>query len=142
MQGLEYYIRRNTKLELVIHEMIDLVGRIENKHDQYEEYLENYDKIERETLENFARVVIDDSSFSVKGILPRIQNLASGPGGNEFRVLGNKGLLELIAIDMEVSQFFMIFFCIIGYNGSLFINLVYLQTFTTAENIKSLVHLL
>lgn len=104
MQGLEYYIRRNTKLELVIHEMIDLVSRVEHKHDQYEEYLQNYDKVERETLENFARGVIDDSSFSIKGMLPRIQNLVGGPSGNEFRVLGNKGLLELIANDMEVSD--------------------------------------
>ena len=102
MQGLEYYIRRNTKLELVIHEMIDLVSRIENKHDQYEEYLDNYDKIEQETLENFARGVIDDSSFSVKGMIPRIQNLINGPDLNELRQLGNKGLLELIANDMQV----------------------------------------
>lgn len=102
MQGLEIYIRRSTKLELVVHEMIDLVNRIETKHDQYEEYLDHYDKIEQQTLESFARGIIDDSSFSVKGIIPRIQNLVNGPAGNEFRQLGNKGLLELIANDMEV----------------------------------------
>lgn len=103
MQGLEYYIRFNTKLELVIHEMIDLVSRIENIHDQYEEYVTHYDDIERDTLENFARGVIDDSSLSVKGMLPRIQSLVGGPSGNEFRVLGNRGLLELIANDMKAS---------------------------------------
>lgn len=103
MQGLEYYIRSNTKLELVIHEMIDLVSRIENIHSQYEEYVTHFDDIERETLENFARGVIDDSSLSVKGMLPRIQSLVGGPSGNEFRVLGNRGLLELIANDMKVS---------------------------------------
>lgn len=103
MQGLEYYIRSNTKLELVIHEMIDLVSRIENIHSQYEEYVAHYDDIERDTLENFARGVIDDSALSVKGMLPRIQSLVGGPSGNEFRVLGNRGLLELIANDMKVS---------------------------------------
>lgn len=103
MQGLENYIRSNTKLELVIHEMIDLVSRIENIHDQYEEYISHYDSIERDTLENFARGVIEDSSLSVKGMLPRIQSLVSGPTGHEFRVLGNRGLLELIANDMKVS---------------------------------------
>lgn len=103
MQGLEYYIRSNTKLELVIHEMIDLVSRIENIHHQYEEYVEHYKEIERETLENFARGVIDDSALSVKGMLPRIQRLLGGPTGNEFRVLGNRGLLELIANDMKAS---------------------------------------
>lgn len=103
MQGLEYYIRSNTKLELVIHEMIDLVSRIENIHSQYEEYVTHFDDIERETLENFARGVIDDSALSVKGMLPRIQSLVGGPSGNEFRVLGNRGLLELIANDMKVS---------------------------------------
>lgn len=103
MQGLEYYIRSNTKLELVIHEMIDLVSRIGNIHDQYEEYVVHYDDIERETLENFARGVIEDSALSVKGMLPRIQRLVGGPTGNEFRVLGNRGLLELMANDMKVS---------------------------------------
>jgi hypothetical protein len=111
MQGLEYYIHTNTKLELVIHEMIDLVNRVENFHDQYEEYVEHYDTVERSTLENFARGVVDDSALSVKGMLPRIQGLISGPTGNEFRVLGNRGLLELIASDMEVSTTF--FFLII-----------------------------
>lgn len=105
MQGLEYYIRTNTKLELVIHEMIDLVSRIENIHDQYDEYVAHYDQIERETLEKFARGVIEDSSLSVKGMLPRIQSLVGGPSGNEFRVLGNRGLLELIAVDMKASLF-------------------------------------
>lgn len=105
MQGLEYYIRFNTKLELVIHEIIDLVSRIENIHDQYEEYVAHYDDIERETLENFARGVIDDSALSVKGMLPRIQSLVGGPSGNEFRVLGNRGLLELIANDMKASKY-------------------------------------
>lgn len=103
MQGLEYYIRSNTKLELVIHEMIDLVSRVGNIHDQYEEYVAHYDNIERETLENFARGVIEDSALSVKGMLPRIQRIVGGPTGNEFRVLGNRGLLELIANDMKVS---------------------------------------
>jgi hypothetical protein len=104
MEGLEYYIRSNTKLELVIHEMIDLVNRVENFHDQYEEYVEHHDYVERSTLTNFARGVIDDSPLSVKGMLPRIQNLIGGPAGNEFRVLGNRGLLELIASDMNVSN--------------------------------------
>lgn len=103
MQGLENYINSNTKLQLVIHEVIDLISRIENIHDQYEEYVANYDKVERETLENFARFVTDDSSASVKGMIPRIQNLISGPAGNEFRVLGNRGLLELIANDLKVG---------------------------------------
>jgi hypothetical protein len=103
MQGLEYYIRSNTKLELVIHEMIDLVSRVENIHERYEEYVTHYDYIERDTLESFARGVIEDSALSVKGMLPRIQSLISGPSGSEFRVLGNRGLLELIALDMKAS---------------------------------------
>lgn len=103
MQGLEYYIRSNTKLELIIHEVIDLVSRVENTHDRYEEYVKHYDDIERDTLESFARGVLEDSALSVKGMLPRIQSLISGPSGNEFRVLGNRGLLELIAIDMKVK---------------------------------------
>lgn len=103
MQGLGYYIRSNTKLELVIHEMIDLVSRIENIHAQYEEYVEHYEDIERDTLHNFARGVTDDGPLSVKGMLPRIQSLVGGPSGNEFRVLGNRGLLELIANDMKAS---------------------------------------
>lgn len=103
MQGLESYIRLNTKLELAIHEMIDLIGRIENSYHIYEEYIEHHDFIERSTLESFARGIIEDSSMSVKGILPRIQSVVSGPAGSEFRALGNRGLLELIAADLEAS---------------------------------------
>lgn len=103
VQGLESYIRSNTKLELVIHEMIDLVSRVNLIHDQYVEYVEHYDQIERETLENFAQSVINDGSLSVKGMLPRIQSLWSGPRSNDFRVLGNRGLLELIATDLQVN---------------------------------------
>lgn len=84
--------------------MIDLVNRVENYHEQYEEYVEHYDTVERSTLENFAKSIVDDSPLSVKGMLPRIQRLVSGPGGNEFRVLGNRGLLELISADMNVSK--------------------------------------
>lgn len=104
MQGLEFYIRSNTKLELVIHEMIDLVSRIENVHTTYEEYVAHYGGIERDTLESFAKGIIEDSSFSVKGIISRIQSLLGGPSGNDFRALGNRGLLELIANDMKVSK--------------------------------------
>lgn len=111
MQGLEFYIRSNTKLELVIHEMVDLVSRIENVHSQYEEYVAYYDGIQRDTLENFAKGIIEDSSFSVKGMLPRIQSLLGGPSGNEFRVLGNRGLLELIANDMRVNILLIIQIC-------------------------------
>lgn len=109
MQGLEYYIRGSTKLDLVIHEMIDLVTRIENIHDQYKEYVEHYENIERDTLESFARGIIEDSTLSVKGMLPRIQGLVGGPTGNEFRVLGNRGLLELIANDMKASSYLTVY---------------------------------
>lgn len=111
MQGLEFYIRSNTKRELVIHEMVDLVSRIENVHSQYEEYVAYYDGIQRDTLENFAKGIIEDSSFSVKGMLKRIQSLLEGPSGNEFRVLGNRGLLELIANDMRVNILLIIQIC-------------------------------
>ncbi|CRK92910.1 CLUMA_CG006339, isoform A [Clunio marinus] len=104
MQGLESYIRTNTKLELAIHEMIDLVTRIESIHNHYEEYVEHFDHFERDTLEKFARAVIEENAVSVKGILPRIQSLVGGPSGNEFRILGNRGLLELIAIDMKAKK--------------------------------------
>jgi hypothetical protein len=103
MQGLEYYIRTNTKLELVIHELIDLVSRIETTHERYEEYVMHYDVIERDTLESFARGAIEDNAMSVKGMLPRIQRLVGGPSSNDFRVLGNRGLLELISVDMKAS---------------------------------------
>lgn len=105
MQSLETYVKLNTKLELVIHEMFDLVSRVEIAHAQYEQYVEHYDLIERETLENFARRIVDDSSLSVKGMLPRINSLVSGPSAKEFKILGNRGLLDLIAADLQVTSF-------------------------------------
>ena len=101
MKELIYYIRSSTKLELVIHEMIDLVSRIENIHDQYEEYVAHYDNFERDTLESFARGVIEDNALSVKGMLPRIQRLVGGPTVNEFRVLGNHGVFQQMSNDLK-----------------------------------------
>jgi hypothetical protein len=83
--------------------MIDLVNSVESLHDQYEEYVENRDKIERVTLESFAQGIIEDSTTSVKGMLSRIQKILSGPSSNDFRALGNRGLLELLAKDMKVN---------------------------------------
>ena len=109
MQTLESYVKLNTKLELVIHEMFDLVSRVEIAHAQYVEYVEHYDHLERSTLESFARGVVEDSSLSVKGMIPRINALVSGPTTHEFKILGNRGLLTLIAADLEVTSFSLCF---------------------------------
>lgn len=100
-------MNRNTKLQLIVHELIDLIARIDTAHGRYNDYIEHYDRLETTTLESFAKGVIEDSSISVKGVLPRIHALVIGPGSVDFRVLGNRGLLELIAEDLRVS--FVIF---------------------------------
>jgi hypothetical protein len=102
-EGLEVYLNRNTKLQLIVHELVDLISRIDTAHGRYEDYIEHYNSLESATLESFARGVIEDSSISVKGIIPRIHALVMGPSNVDFRVLGNRGLLELIAEDLRVS---------------------------------------
>lgn len=110
-EGLEIYMKRNTKLELIVHELLDLISRIDTAFNRYNDYLEYRESLERLTLESFALSVIEDGSSSVKGIVPRIHGLVMGPSSADFRVLGNRGLLELIAEDLEVSfcSFFRIF---------------------------------
>lgn len=104
-EGLEIYMKRNTKLELIVHELVDLISRIDIAFNRYNDYLEYRESLERLTLESFALRVIEDGSTSVKGIIPRIHGLVMGPSSADFRVLGNRGLLELIAEDLEVSSF-------------------------------------
>lgn len=96
-------MRINQKLEFSIHELVELVNSIENLHEQYQEYIDHQDTIERQTLESFARALIEDSRSSVKGLLARIQKILSGPSSSDLRALGNVGLLELIAQDMKVK---------------------------------------
>lgn len=103
VQRLESYLRLNQKLEFSIHELIELVNAVENLHEQYQEYVDHQDTIERQTIESFARGLIEDSTTSVKGLLVRIQKILSGPSSNDLRALGNVGLLELIAQDMKVN---------------------------------------
>lgn len=102
-EGLEIYMKRNTKLELIVHELVDLISRVDISFNRYNDYLSYRESLERHTLESFATGVIEDSSISVKGIIPRIHGLVMGPASADFRVLGNRGLLELIAEDLEVN---------------------------------------
>lgn len=107
IQRLETFLRLNQKLEFSIQELISLVNSVESLHDQYQEYIDHQDSIERQTLESFARGLIEDSTSSVKGMLVRIQKVLTGPSSNDLRALGNVGLLQLIAQDMKVNQCFL-----------------------------------
>lgn len=102
VQRLETYLRLNQKLEFSIHELVELVNAVESLNEQYQEYIDHQDTIERQTLESFARGLIEDSPSSVKGMLVRIRKILSGPSNSDLRALGNVGLLELIAQDMKV----------------------------------------
>lgn len=89
------------------------MNSIEILHDQYQEYIDHQDTIETQTIESFARSLIEDSSSSVKGMLVRIQKVLNGPSSNDLRALGNVGLLQLIAQDMKVGNSVFLFNIII-----------------------------
>lgn len=89
------------------------MNSIEILHDQYQEYIDHQDTIETQTIESFARSLIEDSSSSVKGMLVRIQKVLNGPSSNDLRALGNVGLLQLIAQDMKVGKSVFLFNIII-----------------------------
>lgn len=100
IDSITSYVGANTKLELQLHDLADLVHRINTQDAKMQSYVSNYHDLERFTLEGFAHWIIAQDTTSVQGLLDRIHLLTTG--SVDFENLGNVGVLQLLADRMEV----------------------------------------
>lgn len=94
------FVGSNTKLELQLHDLDDLLNRIKTQDEKMQSYLSNYNHLERFTLEGFAHWITAQDTMSVQGLLDRIHLLVTG--STDFDNVGNVGVLQLLASRMEV----------------------------------------
>lgn len=80
-------------------------------------YVSNYHDLERFTLEGFAHWIIAQDTMSVQGLLERIHLLVTG--STDFDNIGNVGVLQLLADNMEVidERILFYFFNVFFYDG-------------------------
>lgn len=102
------FVGSNTKLELKIHDLSDLLNRIKTKDDLMQSYLSHYNDLEKFTLESFAQWATAQDTMSVQGLLERIHLLSTG--SIDFENIGNVGILQLLADNMEVITVFSFLF--------------------------------
>lgn len=100
VESVTSFVGANTKLELKLHDLDDLLNRIQTQDDKMQSYVSNYHDLERFTLEGFAHWIIAQDTMSVQGLLERIHLLATG--STDMENIGNVGVLQILADQMEV----------------------------------------
>lgn len=100
VESITSFVGANTKLELKLHDLSDLVNRIQTQDEKMQSYVSNYHDLERFTLEGFAHWIIAQDTMSVQGLLERIHQLVTG--SMDFEHIGGVGVLQLLADNMEV----------------------------------------
>lgn len=100
-------------MELELHDLADLVHRINTQDAKMQSYVSNYHDLERFTLEGFAHWIIAQDTTSVQGLLDRIHLLTTG--STDFENLGNVGVLQLLADRMEVIKANFIFYFLFSF---------------------------
>jgi hypothetical protein len=100
-ESFNRFMKRNTKIELSMHELAGLMYRISSMERKMHEIAENRETLEHTTLENFANMVVSSEATSVDGLLDRIHVLVTG--FVDFESFGYKGILRMVADDLNVS---------------------------------------
>lgn len=100
IESVTNFVGSNTKLELQLHDLDDLLNRIKTQDEKMQSYLSNYQHLERFTLEGFAHWITAQDTMSVQGLLDRIHLLVTG--STHLDNIGNVGVLQLLARSMEV----------------------------------------
>lgn len=84
--------------------------RINTQDAKMQSYVSNYHDLERFTLEGFAHWIIAQDTTSVQGLLDRIHLLTTG--STDFENLGNVGVLQLLAEQMQVIDETLLLLCL------------------------------
>ncbi|KAJ2948863.1 hypothetical protein O0L34_g5789 [Tuta absoluta] len=92
-------VGRGARLELRLHEITDLLGRVTSADRQMREYVRYQKDLEPATLEDFAEWCVSHDPGALPGLLERIHSLIVPPHKN---LLG-RGLLQLVVDDLQVG---------------------------------------
>lgn len=101
MESISDFIQSDTKLELHIHELADLLNRIRSQSKVMRSFIAHYHDLERSTLEDFATRATAQDTMSIPGLLDRIHLLATG--SDDLENFGNVGVFQLLAKSMQVK---------------------------------------
>lgn len=102
IEKIEDFVKSNTKLELQIHELTDMMNRITVHDNVMREYSLNLKTLEQNTIVNFAEFIVSPNSIGVQALLDRIHLLMTGTA--DLRSIGSTGLFNLIGKNMQVSS--------------------------------------
>lgn len=89
---------KQTRLELRLHEMSDLLNRVSWSNRQMREYVGLQEELERSTLQDFAEWCVSHDPGALPGLLERVHALVVPPHKN---LLG-RGILQLLMDDLQV----------------------------------------
>lgn len=89
---------KGTRVELRLHDLADLLGRISSANRIMLEYVGLQEELERSTLQDFAEWCVSHEPNALPGLMERVHAMVVPPNRN---LLG-RGLLEMILEDLQV----------------------------------------
>ncbi|VVC93972.1 unnamed protein product [Leptidea sinapis] len=89
--------RRETRLELRLHELGDLLSRVAAAERQMRDYVRLQRELERSTLQDFAAWCVSHEPRALSGLLERVHALVRPP----HQYLLGRGILQLMLEDLE-----------------------------------------
>lgn len=101
IESITENIASNTKLQLNLHELADLLSRIRSQHKVMRSFANNKNDFERSTLVQFAEWTTAHDTVAIQGLLDRVHTLVVG--SDELRNLGKIGTLEMLQAELEAS---------------------------------------
>ncbi|XP_038209829.1 uncharacterized protein LOC119830767 isoform X1 [Zerene cesonia] len=90
-------VGKGARLELRLHEMADLLSRVDSANRMMRDYVKLQQELERRTLEDFADWCVSHDRGALPGLMERIHALIVPP----YKHLFARGLMDLIVDDLE-----------------------------------------
>lgn len=103
IESIREYMKSNTKLDLAVHELMDLMNRIAAQSRMLRHYTEHREELEQITLETTATWIVSPNIGAVQGILNRIHLLVTG--SSDLKYFGKNSLLEMLVDELQVRNF-------------------------------------
>uniref|UniRef100_A0A336MDK9 CSON015015 protein n=1 Tax=Culicoides sonorensis TaxID=179676 RepID=A0A336MDK9_CULSO len=110
IESIKEHMKDNTKLDLAIHELMDLMNRISAQSKMLRHYTEHRDELEQVTLETTATWIVSPNIGAVQGILNRIHLLVSG--SSDLKYFGKNSLLEMLVEQLELKLQQLVMVCL------------------------------
>lgn len=107
IESIKEHMKANTKLDLAVHELMDLMNRIAAQSKMLRHYTEHREELEQVTLETTATWIVSPNIGAVQGILNRIHLLVTGSA--DLKYFGKNSLLEMLVEELEVRGIFNVF---------------------------------